>query len=197
MKESKVKSVKEVAEFSKLSHFDMQMFLDMGVNRAVLKKFFSARFCKDKSTLTGYAIGNVFNGYECFTLPPSTSSFTSGHSGHIEILGEGCQGEVCCVFYSIMDYLAYAYLRSVGPLPLIDKADCFIMCHPNNFFSLAVNTDGYKKILLFLPKSEYGQTISLTLAARNPGHVRDCSFYYGIYGTLSELCNEWIKKEDI
>lgn len=183
----------KVVEISKLSGQEAQKLLSLGVSRSNLKKFLHAQYRKGNDTFPGYAIANVFHGFECFTLSPISTALTSGRSGHIEIFEEDVQHEVCCVFYSIMDYLAYVYLRSISPLPLIDKVDCFIMCNPKNYFSLTVNTDGYQRILLFLPNTIFGKTISLTLEQRNPGHVKDCSFFYGNYETLRDLCKDWIK----
>lgn len=103
-------------------------------------------------------------------------------------IGQG-EARICYVFVGMLDYLAFLGLRQSFPsvLPVLDRADVFLLGGASNFFSLASTTDVYEQVGLFFPKSDFGGTMRRTMLARNPRHVVTYDGFFGEARSLFEF----------
>lgn len=111
-----------------------------------------------------------------------------GRRSDIMLFGQGTARN-CYVFVGMLDYLAFLGLRQFFPsvLPVLDRADVFLLGGARKFFNLASTTDVYEQVGLFFPKSDFGGTMRRTMLARNPRHVVAYDGFYGEARSLFEF----------
>nr|WP_297934957.1 hypothetical protein [uncultured Lachnoclostridium sp.] len=133
------------------------------------------------TVISGIGVENPQGGVEFVSADFTRPSYSIGEISPLRLYcnDKYNRTETCCVFYDILDYLAYIFIRKIHMFGVPNDADCFIMSSSKNYHQLVVETDVYKKILLFLPKDVFGRTMSLSIQKRNPTHVINCDFYYG------------------
>lgn len=137
--------------------------------------------------MNGLCVQNVNGGYEFYNSEYMEEPATLIHPGTTIILTKQNQkSRHCCIFLSLLDYLAYRNLQYEAALPeeLSHPCDCFIIGDESNLIDAMLDTDTYGKVFCMFPRHLIGKTITQTFIYRNPNMYIDVSDFYQDYCSL-------------
>ncbi|MDY3852456.1 MAG: hypothetical protein SO013_06145 [Prevotella sp.] len=128
------------------------------------------------------------NGMEFINQEVPSPSVTLNRSGIVYIpMEKEYRSQNVCVFFDMLDYLAYQTLQKNGFVKLPSDCDAIIMMNVRNFIHLAIEGDDYNKVYLYFPNDVIGKTITQTLKERYGYHAIICNPLYKGYDNLLQF----------
>lgn len=100
------------------------------------------------------------------------------------------RSEKVCIFYGMMDYLAYKALQKSDFVRLASDCDIIVMTDSKNIVHAMVEGDEYQSIYLYLPNDVVGSTIAQTMVQRHGEYAVVCNPLYKGYANLLEFAKE-------
>lgn len=100
------------------------------------------------------------------------------------------RSEKVCIFYDVMDYLAYKSLQKSDFVRLASDCDIIIIADAKNIIHAMIEGDEYQNIYLYLPNDIIGFTIVQTMVQRHGKHAVVCNPLYKGYANLLEFAKE-------
>ena len=172
--------------FSSLSEEDKKMLASVGISTSALPDCVYSIDCSGLNRIRhGVGLRNVNGGVEFINFYDMDDAVTIRAPG-ISIVPAANRtiSENCCVFYSVVDYMAYATLLQRGTEWLPQNCDSIILGSCKNIIALVVESEDYFKIYTFFPNTEIGGILRMTFAHRNPDNVVNCEHMYEQYKSL-------------
>lgn len=142
----------------------------------------------------GIGVKNTNKGVEIINL--SKEEVFTFHKEGIIIIKQHKKRKYhsCCVFYSLIDYLAYSIIRASQKVQLPDCDNAIILSNSLSFSIFTTECDIYDNIFAFFPNNNVGLTINKSLKDRHGKHFEDKSFIYKGYKTLYDYSKDLIEK---
>lgn len=173
-----------------LNKADKHMLKNMGISRLPSCLSRVEFLCINKC-YQGIGMKNDIGGYEVYNPEYMKHPFSLKTTATITLRPHKPKVEsVCCLFYDILDYLAFWELKGMNHFHLPHGATCIIMSHVSNFMHMVVDSDDFDKVYLFFPNTDLGKTISKTLMHRNLRKVKNCDVLYKGHRNLCEFVKE-------
>ena len=128
------------------------------------------------------------------------SGFLLFYSGYITpISGRapnnvGQQSKNCCLFQTIVDYMAYKTLLHYNINGMPKGCDSIILNQCSNIVALVVESEDYDTIYTFFQNTELGVILARTLSQRNPMNVENREYLYQHHESLMSYLREVVNK---
>lgn len=175
---------------SNLTVDDEKRLLRLGLSSCVVGTLFTARFEGEDDSKSSLWVKNVLLEYEVFTFPSHGCPRLLKSSAFVHVSSAGNR-VACCVFWSMADFLAYDILSKTSPLSLPSVTDYFVIGNAGSFIDTVVATDEYEKVFLFLPNTDFGKTMAMTIMQRNKMHTVNCSVYFGEFDCIYDYYEKY------
>ena len=182
--------------FRELSGDDKEMLSSVGIDASALsERIYSIECLCFNKVRHGIGTVNINGGIEFINLRNMKCPVTLRRYGITVIPAFRKRQSVnCCLFYSIVDYMAFMTLQQCCSVELPKDCDSIILNSPNNIISMIVESEDYNKSYAFFHNDNIGNTLVKTLEHRNPGNVVNCGHIYKSFKSLMDFHRHLLRK---
>lgn len=143
----------------------------------------------------GVGILNVNGGVEFINFNNMDTSTTLRAYGISVVPNNvGQQSKSCCLFQTIVDYMAYKTLLHYNINGMPKGCDSIILNQCSNIVALVVESEDYDTIYTFFQNTELGVILARTLSSRNPMNVENREYLYQHHESLMSYLREVVNK---
>lgn len=183
--------------YSRLTDADREMLSSVHIQSDTLSDIVYSIDCMYFNRIRhGVGIRNVNGGVEFINFDYMESPRTLRTSGiSVVPYNNSKHSRNCCLFYSLVDYMAYKTLKTYPDITLPDGCDCLILSQCRNIIALVVESEDYDKIYTFFPNTELGGILARTFSHRNPLCVENREWQYTKYENMMEYLKHIVEQK--